>query len=54
MVFTMWFLTTQSAYDAAVVPLFETLDWLEARLESAGFFVWRSQLLKPIGGCSRH
>ncbi|SDI13224.1 glutathione S-transferase family protein [Salipiger marinus] len=31
-VYKAGFATTQEAYDAAVVPLFETLDWLEARL----------------------
>ncbi len=31
-VYKAGFATTQSAYDEAVVPLFETLDWLEERL----------------------
>jgi glutathionyl-hydroquinone reductase len=31
-VYKCGFATTQAAYDAAVVPLFDTLDWLEARL----------------------
>ena len=31
-VYKAGFATTQSAYDRAVHPLFETLDWLEARL----------------------
>ena len=31
-VYKAGFATTQEAYDAAVVPLFETLEWLEARL----------------------
>ena len=31
-VYKSGFATTQDAYDAAVYPLFETLDWLEARL----------------------
>ncbi len=31
-VYKSGFATTQSAYEAAVYPLFETLDWLEARL----------------------
>ncbi|MCH8466732.1 MAG: glutathione S-transferase family protein [Roseinatronobacter sp.] len=31
-VYKAGFATTQDAYDAAVVPLFDTLDWLEARL----------------------
>lgn len=31
-VYKVGFATTQDAYDEAVVPLFETLDWLEERL----------------------
>ena len=31
-VYRAGFATSQTAYDAAVVPLFETLDWLEERL----------------------
>lgn len=31
-VYKAGFATTQAAYEAAVTPLFETLDWLEARL----------------------
>jgi glutathionyl-hydroquinone reductase len=31
-VYRCGFATTQAAYDAAVSPLFDTLDWLEARL----------------------
>lgn len=31
-VYKCGFATTQAAYDAAVVPLFDTLDWLEDRL----------------------
>ena len=31
-VYKAGFATTQEAYDAAIVPLFETLDWLEERL----------------------
>ncbi|WP_137702462.1 glutathione S-transferase family protein [Marimonas lutisalis] len=31
-VYKAGFATTQAAYDAAVVPLFDTLDWLEKRL----------------------
>ncbi|WP_298258842.1 glutathione S-transferase family protein [uncultured Litoreibacter sp.] len=31
-VYKAGFATSQSAYDAAVMPLFESLDWLEARL----------------------
>ena len=33
-VYRAGFARTQQAYDAAVVPLFETLDWLETRLAS--------------------
>ena len=33
-VYKSGFATTQAAYDAAVAPLFETLDWLEAMLDS--------------------
>ena len=33
-VYRCGFTTTQAAYDAAVVPLFETLDWLEDHLEN--------------------
>jgi len=33
-VYKAGFATTQSAYDDAVVPLFDTLDWLEERLTS--------------------
>ena len=33
-VYRCGFATTQAAYDAAVVPLFETLDWLEDHLAS--------------------
>ena len=33
-VYQAGFATTQDAYEEAVVPLFETLDWLDARLET--------------------
>jgi putative glutathione S-transferase len=36
-VYKCGFATTQSAYEAAVVPLFETLDWLEDRLSRSRF-----------------
>jgi glutathionyl-hydroquinone reductase len=36
-VYKAGFATTQSAYEAAVVPLFETLDWLEDRLSQSRF-----------------
>ncbi len=34
-VYKAGFATTQAAYDAAVHPLFDTLDWLEARLSAS-------------------
>jgi putative glutathione S-transferase len=36
-VYRAGFATTQAAYEEAVVPLFETLDWLEERLSSRRF-----------------
>jgi len=36
-VYKAGFATTQAAYDAAVGPLFDTLDWLEARLAERRF-----------------
>jgi glutathionyl-hydroquinone reductase len=36
-VYKSGFATTQAAYEAAVVPLFETLDWLEDRLSRSRF-----------------
>ncbi|MHC6155843.1 glutathione S-transferase family protein [Bradyrhizobium elkanii] len=36
-VYKAGFATTQAAYDDAVVPLFETLDWLEERLADSRF-----------------
>ncbi len=36
-VYKAGFATTQQAYDEAVVPLFETLDWLEERLSTARY-----------------
>ncbi|MET0270433.1 MAG: glutathione S-transferase family protein [Sphingomonas sp.] len=38
-VYRCGFATSQDAYDAAVGPLFETLDWLEARLASRDWLV---------------
>ena len=38
-VYRSGFATTQSAYDEAVGALFDTLDWLEARLEGRDFLV---------------
>ncbi len=36
-VYKSGFATTQEAYEEAVVPLFETLDWLEARLANSRY-----------------
>ncbi|PTM41174.1 glutathione S-transferase family protein [Bosea sp. 124] len=36
-VYKAGFATTQAAYEEAVTPLFETLDWLEERLETRRF-----------------
>jgi len=36
-VYKAGFATTQSAYEEAVTPLFETLDWLEAKLATTRF-----------------
>ncbi len=36
-VYKAGFATTQSAYEESVVPLFETLDWLEQRLSSGRY-----------------
>jgi putative glutathione S-transferase len=38
-VYKAGFATTQAAYDAAVVPLFETLDWLEQRLSNSRYLM---------------
>ena len=38
-VYKSGFATTQGAYEDAVVPLFETLDWLEARLSERRFLM---------------
>ncbi|MFT7370465.1 MAG: putative glutathione S-transferase [Octadecabacter sp.] len=38
-VYKSGFATTQSAYDGAVAPLFETLDWLEARLSESRYLM---------------
>ncbi|MCB1342504.1 MAG: glutathione S-transferase family protein [Pseudooceanicola sp.] len=38
-VYKAGFATTQSAYDAAVHPLFDTLDWLEARLRTSRYLM---------------
>jgi len=38
-VYKSGFATTQNAYEEAVEPLFETLHWLEARLEGADYLV---------------
>jgi glutathionyl-hydroquinone reductase len=36
-VYKAGFATTQTAYDEAIIPLFETLDWLEKRLADSRF-----------------
>ena len=38
-VYKSGFATTQAAYDAAVHPLFDTLDWLEARLADNRYLI---------------
>jgi putative glutathione S-transferase len=38
-VYKAGFAGTQAAYEAAVVPLFQTLDWLEERLQGRRFLV---------------
>jgi len=38
-VYKAGFATTQSAYDAAIVPLFDTLEWLDARLSEQRYLV---------------
>ena len=38
-VYKSGFATSQAAYDAAVVPLFETLDWIEERLGSKRYLM---------------
>jgi putative glutathione S-transferase len=38
-VYKAGFAATQAAYEAAVVPLFETLDWLETRLAASPYLV---------------
>lgn len=43
-VYKAGFATTQQAYEAAVVPLFETLDWLEERLSRSRFLLGAAPL----------
>jgi len=38
-VYRAGFATTQAAYDAAIDPLFETMDWLEARLSQRRYLM---------------
>lgn len=38
-VYKCGFATSQEAYDAAITPLFETLDWLEARLSEKRYLM---------------
>lgn len=40
-VYKSGFATTQAAYEEAVLPLFETLDWLEARLSQQRYLMGR-------------
>ncbi|MGH1463758.1 MAG: glutathione S-transferase family protein [Cognatishimia sp.] len=42
-VYKCGFATSQSAYDAAVVPLFDTLDWLENRLTTHRYVMGNTQ-----------
>lgn len=42
-VYKSGFATTQEAYDEAVVPLFETLDWLDERLSDRRYLMGESQ-----------
>ncbi len=42
-VYKCGFATTQAAYDAAITPLFDTLDWLESRLENSRYLVGSDQ-----------
>ncbi len=43
-VYKAGFATTQEAYEEAVVPLFETLDWLEERLSRRRFLADRERI----------
>lgn len=38
-VYKAGFATTQAAYEEAIAPLFDTLDWLDARLERSRFLI---------------
>ncbi|WP_299828200.1 glutathione S-transferase family protein [uncultured Roseobacter sp.] len=42
-VYKAGFATTQAAYDAAVMPLFDTLDWLERRLADTRYLMGDQQ-----------
>ena len=42
-VYKCGFATTQAAYDAAITPLFDTLDWLEARLSTRRYLMGEHQ-----------
>ncbi len=44
-VYKCGFATTQRAYDAAISPLFETLDWLETRLADRRFLMGDAPIL---------
>ena len=51
-VYKTGFATTQTAYEEAVLPLFATLDRLEALLGRQPDTSAVPALPKPIGGCS--
>jgi len=42
-VYKCGFATTQAAYDAALTPLFDTLDWLEGRLDDRRYLMGSEQ-----------
>jgi putative glutathione S-transferase len=53
-VYKAGFATTQTAYDAAVHPLFDSLDWLEAHLATNRYLMGDLLVVPPfLTGCSR-
>ena len=52
-VYKAGFATAQAAYEHAYTALFETLDWLDERLEAPALPRGRYADRAPIGGCSR-
>ena len=50
-VYKAGFATTQVAYEEAVVPLFETLDWIDDLLATRRYLTG-AQVAKPTGGSS--